>query len=572
MMHGSSSSFSWAPWARWLERWRKELLLGLALAATLTGPFLLRPVESDAPTRYDRRLIVVTPHHEQIRDEFGRAFAAAWKQRTGETVFMDWRVPGGTSEIAMMLKSEFLAAFQQAWTAQHGRAAWTPEVALACLNAKAAATDPARKAFLESNVGIGVDVFFGGGGFDFQLQADAGTLVAAAGPGTGLAGIRQKHPEWFSEAVIPEMTSGEPFRDAKDRWCGTCLSSFGMVFNRDVLRRLGLEQDPTQWRDLADPRLLGQVALADPGRSASVTKAFEMLIQQEMQGAIAERRAAGVEPGRTEEALVAEGVRTGWARGLRLVQRISANSRYYSDTSTKIPLDVMRGDAAAGMCIDFYGRAMEEQLRRGAEESRVGFVMPVGGTSISVDPIGMLRGAADPELATAFMEFVLSPEGQRLWGYRKGVPGGPQGQALRRLPVRKDFYTPEQAALMSDGAEMPYEKARSFTYHPEWTGPAFSAIRFLIRVMCVDTHVEQREAWEALVKAGFPPKAVEAFHALEGAGYEDAMGRISKTLRSRNKIEETSLARELGDAFRHRYREAARLAREAGALAGAPGK
>lgn len=542
-----------------LQPFRKEVCIVLAMLATLVGPFVLKPKESSAPARYDRRLVIVTPHHESIREEFGKGFARHWKARTGEVVFMDWRVPGGTSEIAMMLKSEFIAAFQQHWT-QILKRSWTAEVAQSCLNPKAAVTEQARATFLSSQVGIGVDVFFGGGGFDFQIQADVGTLVAESKSGTGFKEIRRRHPDWFSEAVIPEKMSGEPYRDAQDRWCGACLSSFGIVFNRDVLRRLGIEKDPAQWQDLADPRLQGMVALADPGRSSSATKAFEMLIQQQIQAKIAQLTAS---PGLLKpEQIQAAGVRQGWNEGLKLIQRISANSRYFSDTSTKIPLDVMRGDAAAGMCIDFYGRSTEEALRQADGRSRVGFIMPVGGTSISVDPIAMLRGAPDPELATAFMEYVLSEEGQGLWGYRVGVTGGPEKTALRRLPARRDFYTADKTALMSDGAEMPYLKAQAFTYHPEWTGPAFSAIRFLVRVLCVDAHEEQQKAWASLAQVGFTPHATEVFHDLNRVSYEATLGEISRVIRSRDKVAETRLARQLGDAFRGHYILASKLARQ----------
>jgi iron(III) transport system substrate-binding protein len=93
------------------------------------------------------------------------------------------------------------------------------------------------------------------------------------------------------------------------------------------------------------------------------------------------------------------------------------------------------------MCIDFYGRSAEEDVRKADGTSRVGFIAPLGGTSISVDPIGLLRGAPDPEIATAFIEFVLGEPGQKLWSFRVGEPGGPHQHALRRLPVRHDLYT-----------------------------------------------------------------------------------------------------------------------------------
>ena len=531
-------------------------LVLLALAAVLIGPFVLKPTVSTMTGRHDRRLVVLTPHPERLRTEFGKAFVRDWKERTGESVRIDWRVPGGTSEIAVLLKSDFTAAFEDHWVRELGQS-WTTEVARQFLNAKAPAGDPARRAFLDSRIGIGVDVFFGGGAYDFQVQAEAGTLVAATGPGTGLPELRARHPDWFGPEGIPEMLSGEPFRDAADRWCASCLSSFGMVYNRDVLRRLGVERDPSRWRDLTDPRLAGQLALADPGRSATVTKAFEMLIQQEMQEAVRRRLEAGAPSAAAER----DGVREGWQEGLRLIQRISANARYYSDSSSKIPLDVARGDAAAGMCIDYYGRSTEEALRRGDAAPRVGFVMPEGGSSVSVDPIGMLRGAPDPELATAFMEFVLGDPGQRLWSFRAGTLGGPEQTALRRLAARRDFYTPANLAFMSDAEEMPYDKARSFVYHAEWTGTAFNTLRFLIRVLCVDAHREQRAAWRELVANGFPAEATAAFHDLRRVDYDQVMTAIGVVVRARDKIAETRLARELGEVFRSNYRRAEVLAR-----------
>lgn len=552
-----------------LRRWRKELAVLLALLLTLIGPFLLKPQDSTAPARYDRRLVIITPHHDRIRAEFGQAFAAHWKNTTGQTVFVDWRVPGGTSEIAMLIKSEALASFQQHW--QHKlHQKWSPAIAQACLNGRITPGDAtpeqqARQAYLASNVGTGIDLFFGGGAYDFEQQAKAGTLVPGDGATIGLSGLAKQHPAWFGDSGIPEKLSGEPFRDPQARWCGACLSTSGIVFNRDVLRRIGIPQDPDAWEDLADPRYYGQIALSDPGKSGSVTKALEMLIQQQMQLAIDRLQTThGTTPSAkvTPEQLEAQGVAEGWNEGLRLILRISANARYFTDFSTKIPLEVARGDAAAGMCIDFYGRSAEEDVRQPDGTSRVGFISPLGGTSVSVDPIGLLRGAPDSEIATAFIEFVLGDPGQKLWSFRVGEPGGPRHHALRRLPVRHDLYTPENIARMSDGKEAPFDKAQAFTYHPERTAAAFNAIRFLVRVICVDSHDELHAAWKDIIAAGMPPRAIAVLEDLTRVKYEAATGPVSKVLSSRDKIQETRLARELGDAFRTQFIRAGAMARD----------
>jgi iron(III) transport system substrate-binding protein len=542
----------------WVQVWRKELAVFIAILITLAGPFLLKPAQSTAPAHYDRRLVIISPHHDRIRAEFGHAFAAHWKAATGQTLFIDWRVPGGTSEIAMLIKSEAMAAFQLYWQSKLEQP-WSPAVAQACLNPKAAPDNAARKAYLASNVGTGIDVFFGGGAYDFEQQARAGTLVAGDGEKTGLSGLAKKHPAWFSDADIPEKLNGEPFRDPQGRWCGACLSSSGIVFNRDVLRRIGIATDPVAWDNLADPRYFGQIALSDPGKSGSVTKALEMLIQQQMQ--LAKTRLQAVPKSKLSPVqLEAQAVAEGWNEGLRLILRISANARYFTDFSTKIPLEVAKGDAAAGMCIDFYGRSAEEDVRKADGSSRVGFIAPLGGTSISVDPIGMLRGAPDPELATAFMEFVLGDAGQKLWSFRVGEPGGPQHHALRRLPVRHDLYTPENIARMSDGKEAPFEKAEAFTYHPERTAAMFNAIRFIVRVICVDSHEELHAAWKTILDKGMPERAVQVLEDLTRVKYEAATGNIVTILAARDKVQETRLARELGDAFRNQYIKAGRMA------------
>ena len=542
------------------QRWGKEALVVGALFVVLITPFLLKPKDSVASSHYDRRLVIITPHNEKIRQEFGSAFARHWKEKTGQSIYMDWRVPGGTSEIAMFLRSEYAAAFENHWVSALHKP-WSREAASGFGNGKIklpAAADAAldegqraRKEFLNSNVGVGVDLFFGGGAFDFQTQATAGLLVPTK--------VFAQHPEWFREDLIPAGLSGEPFYDAEKRWVGCCLSSLGIIYNRDVLKRLGVKEEPKQWEDLANPRFVNQIALSDPNKSGTVSKAIEQLLQQQMILAIAELKKSPP-PFLSEKDIEAQGVRKGWDNGMRLLQRIGANARYFSDAATKIPLEVAQGDAAAGMCIDFYGRSFEEQARKKDGSTRVAFVAPLGGTSVGVDPIALMRGAPEPELAEAFIEFVLSEQGQQLWNYLPGVPGGPRQAALRRLPVRRDFYDGNHAKL-TDGAARPYEDAKAFTYHPEWTGSLFNAIRFLVKVMCIQPHDEQQRAWKMLASRDFPPMGTSVFNDTGLVSYDKALS-IASVLSRKDKEVEVAMEREMSGLFRRQYDRALELARE----------
>ncbi len=96
------------------------------------------------------------------------------------------------------------------------------------------------------------------------------------------AGLAKLHPDWLKPAIIPQTLGGEKYYDEQGRWYGSCLTTFGICYNRDSLKRLGIDKPPTQWADLADPRYFKQIALADPTKSGSINKAFEMLMQQQI--------------------------------------------------------------------------------------------------------------------------------------------------------------------------------------------------------------------------------------------------------------------------------------------------
>ena len=538
----------------------KRAVIILTLVATVALPFLLRPKQA-AKERSDDTLVLVTPHNEAIRHEYTQGFRAWYRARTGRTVALDWRVLGGTSEIARFMEGEYTAAFQNLWTRKLGKE-WSTEVKAGFQNPKLAADAPAaareaRAAFMASDAGCGIDLFFGGGTYDFDKQAKAGRIVDS--------GILQKHPDWFADDVIPRAYAGEEYWDKDGRWVGCVLSAYGIIFNRDSLRRLGIEREPAQWADLQDPRLMGEVALCDPTKSGSIAKAFENVIQQQMQRRL--RALEAENPAGDVKTREAQAVREGWIEGLRLMQIVGANSRYFTDTSQKPPIDVAAGNCAAGMCIDFYGRQQEEAVRRRDGSERVGYVSPVGGSVSSVDPIALLRGAKNKGPALAFIEYVLSMEGQKLWNLKPGTPGGPERFALRRLPVRRDFYAePAWRALRSDPEAEPFTQKDQLIYRNEWTGRIFQEMAFIIRVMCQDTHAELVSAWRAINAApsAVRAEALAALTDLSAVDYARANGAIKQALGSKNKVDEIRMANELGAAFRKNYARAEAIARARG--------
>lgn len=514
------------------------------------------------------QLVIVSPHNEAIRFEFEQAFTAYAREHLGRRVDIDWRTPGGTSEIVRYVKSEYAAAFRQWWS---GHGEWTPAVRNGFLNRKLREpeADPeawrARHAFLASDVGIGIDLFFGGGQYDFGRMAAEGMLVPC--------GFRGRHAELF-EAPVPvlrQQIGGEIWHDVEDRYYGACLSAFGICFNLDRWQELGLgagPQDwPESWDDLADPRLLGQVGVADPSKSGSITKCFEMLIQQKM-AEVVDAEGGGDAARTAGERNAALG--QGWEEAMLLIRRIGGNARYFTFSASRVPVDVDQGTVAAGMCIDFYGRAQAEWSKRGTGRDFMRYVTPVGGSSVSADPIGLLRGAPHRELAEAFIDFVLAREGQKLWNYRAGESGGPTRYSLRRLPIRSDMYEEHDVEAMSDPGEKPLELATRFTYHPDWTGHLFGLIRVLLRVMIIDCHDELRSAWSAVCEAGGPEAVPQAMAQLRRLPFSyDGAGQIARELG--DKQERVRHTRQWAAFFRRCYRDAEQLAQYTPAAGSAMG-
>ncbi len=533
-------------------------LIILALLTVVALPFALRPAKKTIG-RADGTVVIITPHNEAIRQEYAQGFQEWYRAKTGKTVTIDWRVIGGTSEIARFLESEYIASFQNHWTRKLGKS-WSMEVQASFANARLAKdanpeAQEARREFLASEVGCGIDVFFGGGTFDFIRQADAGRIVDS--------GLLQRRPEWFTDDVIPASYTGEPFRDRQGRWLGPVLSGHGMLYNHDALARLGITAPPREWADLTDPKYLGEVAVCDPTKSGSIAKSFESIIQEQI---YLEWAKLVADTGRPRAELEKQAVAQGWERGLRLLLLVSANARYFTDSSQKPPIDVAAGNCAVGMCIDFYGRYQEQSSAERSGRQRLGFHMPAGGTTLSPDPIALMRGAPNREIAEAFIEYVMSMEGQKLWNFKPGTPGGPQHFALRRLPIRKDFYrTPEFAAHRSDPEVNPYAGEAPLVYNSAWTGNLFREMSFVIRIMGIDTHNELAAAWRAINAPGIPAarraEALAVLTDLSAVGYEQMFAKVKPALTSKNKVDEVRFASELAGHFRAQYQRAERTAR-----------
>lgn len=437
-----------------------SIMLGLALVALLAAPLAWRSASSRPPIDA-RRLTVISPHNEQIRTEIGAAFNRWHRRRFGEPVAVDWRTPGGTSDIRKLLEAQYSGA------ARDGRIP---------------VDGPAPRGALP------YDVMLGGGSYEHErLKRGAQTEINGELVNVAMSApaefSRETLESWYGENRVGANTLYDPER----HWFGTTLSSFGILFNREVMAELGLPA-PTRWSDLGEPRLSGWVALADPRQSGSIATTYDAILNN-----------------------------YGWEDGWRALRAMAANARYFASSSTLPVLDVSAGEAAAGLCIDFYGRYQSQAVRAvDGDVSRLGFVEPAGETLIDPDPISILRGGPDPELAHRFITFLLSEEGQAVWQFPatgEGAPEdewGPRRFELRRLPIRRWMYEKHFDHFI-DRVD-PFAVA-SPVEQGEWRpliGPVLGA-------GAIDLHEDMTRAWRAMRQArlrGAPAPVVEEMERL----------------------------------------------------------
>lgn len=464
-----------------------KFLVIAAFLIVLAMPFAVRSLQpgesrpSGKAGSDSLSLIVVTPHVEQIRSEFAEAFSAWHRRHHGEGVRIDWRAVGGTSEILKLLEAQYGAALR---------------------NGQIRIDDDGRPVAPPGTISF--DLMFGGGSFEHgRLKRGISHSFERKG-NQSRVNIPMSIPAGFDQAYLDEIfgenrIGGQQLYDPEQYWIGTALSGFGIVFNRDVLRQLGLDE-PAAFRDLADPRYAGMLALADPRQSGSVTTTYESILNKE-----------------------------GWDQGWRILRELCANSRYYASASTRPPVDVAQGDAAAGLAIDFYGRGQAQIVMRPGETPetcRVGYVDPKGAVYIDADPASLLLGGPNPELARRFVEFSLTPEAQALWQMHArsgpnaasnpigedGEPMGPRRYELRRIPVRRSMFEPEFMRHYVDKSN-PFELAS-----PMMPRGWRDAIAPMMGAFGIDTAAEQRAAWRHLSKArelrGFPAETLAEMERL----------------------------------------------------------
>jgi iron(III) transport system substrate-binding protein len=211
------------------------------------------------------------------------------------------------------------------------------------------------------------DVFWGGEGTLFDNLAKEGLLDK----------LQVTEKMWSEIPAEIGKPVGLPLKDPKRFWVGTMLEPYGIIYQPKLLKRLGVEIK--DWDDLLNPKLKGQIAQCTPDRSSSSHASYEVILQT-----------------------------YGWDKGWDWLKKLAANTGIFTARSRDVPNVVAKGEFAVGFAVPSY-MAFAEVLN-GYD---VKYVYPKN-AYVTPEPMAVLKGAPHPKAAHAFIEFMLSEEGQRL--------------------------------------------------------------------------------------------------------------------------------------------------------------
>ena len=314
--------------------------------------------------------------------------------------------------------------------------------------------------------GIGIDLFFGGGTDNYLKLAEQGLLSPHKLPDVQLT-------------RVPKEIFGIPVYDPEYRWYGAALSSFGIMYNEQLRQLLRLPEAST-WRDLTHPDLVGRVGAADPRESGSAHMMYEIILQG-----------------------------YGWEEGFGLITKLGANVRGFSAGSNAIPKDVVSGQVIYGMAIDFYAYGQIAVLG----DDIIKYLVPPDAAVVSPDSIAILKGAPNLQVAQAFLEFVLSDTGQKLWVLRDDDPEGPKWRGgLNRASVVPELYDElgDRCVVIN-----PFKRELNpIQYDAAKGGERWALVNDLIGALVIDPHKDLVTAWKAINKCKDERKREAAINRL----------------------------------------------------------
>ena len=249
---------------------------------------------------------------------------------------------------------------------------------------------------------------------------------------------------------MPARIGGFPLHDPDGQYWGFAVSGYGLMWNT---RYLALHQlpAPKEWTDLTDSRYFGHLSISAPSRSGTTHLTVEVILQA-----------------------------YGWEKGWALLMQMGGNMGAIAERSFGVPEAVISGQLGIGVVIDFFG------LSAIASGQPIGFAYPTL-TAVVPASVAAIKNGPNPDNARAFVEFLLSDEGQlRLFAPEIG-----------RLPVVPALYSRAPKSYPN-----PFTmKLGGIEFDDKLSSSRRNIVNALFDHIITFRHAELRAAWRAIYAA-----------------------------------------------------------------------
>ena len=252
---------------------------------------------------------------------------------------------------------------------------------------------------------------------------------------------------------LADKVGAYPVNDPAGFYVGFAASGYGIMYNTRYLRANNLPV-PREWDDLKKAAYFGHVGISAPSRSGTTHLTVETILQGE-----------------------------GWEKGWATLLEIGGNLAQVSDRSFGVPDAVNSGQYGIGIVIDFFG------LSAKASGFPVEFVYPSVTTIVPAN-VGIIANAKNQKAAEAFVEFLLSDEGQQILLDPK----------IQRLPVRPATYAKAPAGYPNPFNDKLGAKVK---FDPDVSEARYEVVNSLYDRLVTFRLKELNDAWKAIHDAEY---------------------------------------------------------------------
>lgn len=216
----------------------------------------------------------------------------------------------------------------------------------------------------------------------------------------------------------PELAGiSEDYIDPDGYYAGTKVISTGIAVNTDVI-----DSEINGFGDLTDPAFQNTVSMPSPLYSGAASYNLSVLTRT-------------------------EGIGWEW------YEELKDNGVMVGQGNGSVQTALLEGTQGVGILVDYMA------VRSAADGAPIDFIYPEEGSLVVTEPVGIVNGTDNEELAKAFIDYILSEEGQQVTadiGYTPVREGIEAPEGLRSVTEIEPLTADRQELL--DGREPDKER------------------------------------------------------------------------------------------------------------------